>query len=760
MEIPVVNFKGRTAIVLVLAIYGFDLTNNSNLAHAAPAQPETPTLFVDYDDRVLDSYIGASAELTATTNSVSGAARYEWDILDKTVMTTRPSVTRGVSVFGSSTTASVKVRAVDSEGSAGPWSNTSSRSIYSSAPRPKTPAVSFNKEGNTIAISGYKYTNATEYSIKITNPRGGSTRETVTETEYAYAVSLSDPSGTWRVSVQARTATHRTAFSRSAILAVNVPERPVELAAEAGNGQVTLTWKDPNDERITKYQVTVDFGEWRDIEDSHASTTSHTVEQLTNGTEYRFQIRAVSDGGASEASDTVSATPVALPKPTGLEAASDDGQVTLTWDGPGNANIVHYQLRVDRGEWSRMEGSHAGTTSHTVRNLRNGTEYRFQIRAVSVDGVGEASDPVTAFPGSAPELRASTESPLTEATLAGSVVKLILNGRTFERWNSVRNNVTVSGIDGVSFRSTTDVERVSDTEVAVKLSFSGNIDSDTTLVFTAGAGAISGYNGPALTARISVAAVTETLVASTAQPLTEATLNGSVVTLTLGSGTFERWNDVRNNLRVSGIDGVSFRSSTDVERVSDTEVTVKLSFSGNIDSDTTLVFTVGAGAISGYNGSALTAEISVTADHEATPDFDGDGTVGFRDFLLFASVFGTSRGDTEYSARFDLDGDDAVGFSDFLIFAGSFGKDVTSSGGDNGGDGGSGQACNVGMTLGPGEGCQGSGYSFRNDAGVLIGQGNVGGISIENARFSGGSVRLNQLHLTRSGNVWTIVSLP
>ena len=57
-----------------------------------------------------------------------------------------------------------------------------------------------------------------------------------------------------------------------------------------------------------------------------------------------------------------------------------------------------------------------------------------------------------------------------------------------------------------------------------------------------------------------------------------------------------------------------------------------------------------------------------------TPDFDGDGTVGFSDFLQFAANFGLSQGDTGYDTRFDLDGDGAVGFSDFLIFAGSFGQ--------------------------------------------------------------------------------------
>ncbi len=59
-----------------------------------------------------------------------------------------------------------------------------------------------------------------------------------------------------------------------------------------------------------------------------------------------------------------------------------------------------------------------------------------------------------------------------------------------------------------------------------------------------------------------------------------------------------------------------------------------------------------------------------------SPDFDGDGRVGFSDFLVFAENFGTQQGDGQYDARTDLDSDGAVGFSDFLIFAEAFGTAV------------------------------------------------------------------------------------
>ena len=64
----------------------------------------------------------------------------------------------------------------------------------------------------------------------------------------------------------------------------------------------------------------------------------------------------------------------------------------------------------------------------------------------------------------------------------------------------------------------------------------------------------------------------------------------------------------------------------------------------------------------------------VYAQTAADVDFDGDGQVGFGDFLSFAGKFGTSQGDGRYEAKYDLDGDGQVGFSDFLAFARFFGQ--------------------------------------------------------------------------------------
>ena len=208
-------------------------------------------------------------------------------------------------------------------------------------------------------------------------------------------------------------------------------------------------------------------------------------------------------------------------------------------------------------------------------------------------------------------ITASVQQPLTEANLHGSVVTLTLVGGTYEEffWEEM---VTVRGIDGVAFDSW-NVEWLDDSQITVELTFDGDFDTDATLTFTVEADAVADYDGDALTTTLPVTALEESLIASTEFPLTEATLDGSIVTLTLSGRVYEEYSfQIEDALTVSGIDGVTVEEYIGVERVSDTETGVKLTFDGDFDTDATLTFTVGADAIAGYN-QGFTAEIPVTA---------------------------------------------------------------------------------------------------------------------------------------------------
>ena len=191
------------------------------------------------------------------------------------------------------------------------------------------------------------------------------------------------------------------------------PARPTGLQAAPGNGRVTLTWDDPGkDVYIEFYRYTTDGGEtWTEIPDSRSTVqgqlTRYTVPSLTNGQAHTFAIQAENDTGASPVSAAVTATPRggAPAKPTGLSAAPGNAAVTLTWDNPRDASITKYQIKQDAANWADISGSDAGTTSHSVGTLTNGTAYTFQIRAVNdhngdnTDDPGPASDAVTIRPG-------------------------------------------------------------------------------------------------------------------------------------------------------------------------------------------------------------------------------------------------------------------------------------------------------------------------------------------------------------------------
>lgn len=60
---------------------------------------------------------------------------------------------------------------------------------------------------------------------------------------------------------------------------------------------------------------------------------------------------------------------------------------------------------------------------------------------------------------------------------------------------------------------------------------------------------------------------------------------------------------------------------------------------------------------------------SSSPDQAVPGDFNADGSVGFRDFILFAIHYGTADGDTLYEPIYDLDSDGRIDFADFLLFA-------------------------------------------------------------------------------------------
>jgi len=145
------------------------------------------------------------------------------------------------------------------------------------------------------------------------------------------------PKGTWKYGTKDKLG--RSGIFRIKGYPIKVTEAPTGFTTTAGNRRATLSWDNPGNSDITKYQYRQGSGSWTDIANSDADTTSHVVTGLTNDVTYSFQVRAVAETVHGPSSNSSGDTPGFSP-PTGprLKAAAEQRRVILTWDNPGNSN--------------------------------------------------------------------------------------------------------------------------------------------------------------------------------------------------------------------------------------------------------------------------------------------------------------------------------------------------------------------------------------------------------------------------------------
>ncbi len=176
--------------------------------------------------------------------------------------------------------------------------------------------------------------------------------------------------------------------------AVSLPAAPTGLAAAAGNGQVVLTWTDPDNASITGYELghgktgVRASAAWTAIPGAGATTTTHTVTGLENGSEYSFRLRAVNPAGDGAGTSWATATPLAptVPGVTVSTAAlrvaeggsgsytvrldtAPSGDVTITVGGAsGDVTVANATLTFTTANWTvpQTVTVNAGTDTDTT----------------------------------------------------------------------------------------------------------------------------------------------------------------------------------------------------------------------------------------------------------------------------------------------------------------------------------------------------------------------------------------------------------
>ena len=177
------------------------------------------------------------------------------------------------------------------------------------------------------------------------------------------------------------------------------PAAPTGLSTRAGDGRINLSWAEATDDpAIDGYEYKLGDADWLPIDPSDASTTGFPLDDLTNGTTYTVQIRAVRGYIESKPSNAASATPTALGPPviTGFSATGTDLVGTYTWAGSSPRRLrweLHHASSA-HGAYSRVAGPTVDSLSPVTFRSQS-RRYWYKIRGQACEDRTDRGSTVT-----------------------------------------------------------------------------------------------------------------------------------------------------------------------------------------------------------------------------------------------------------------------------------------------------------------------------------------------------------------------------
>ena len=258
---------------------------------------------------------------------------------------------------------------------------------------------------------------------------------------------------------------------------LTLPDAPAAPQAVRGDRQVVVSWRAPYDggDQITRYQVRSSLnGNWVDVT-PQGGTNSHTWQDIPNGTDVSFQVRAVNRDPTSTTPGNISASsPVvrtcSVPDAPGQPSVvRGDRQVTVSWTRPADQGCAISEYRIT-GSPGGTQTAGANATSHVFGGLTNGTPSTFTVTAVNevvtVDGRPPNTSPPSASvtPAGPPMATNVTEAvnvdvrtvrvSWTAANPNGSPITSYQISVNDGGWSNVDNVTTVTrteGSDGATY---------------------------------------------------------------------------------------------------------------------------------------------------------------------------------------------------------------------------------------------------------------------------------------------------------------------
>ena len=359
-----------------------------------------------------------------------------------------------------------KVRALDANGTAGPWSDVVAVTCRLGLPAPTVTGGNDAQGRPTLkwnAVSG-----AAKYEVYRARSLNGDyiKYSTVTGTSYTN-ISYIENGNTYYYKVRALDA-NGTAGAWSSIVSVTYRaastgtlSAPAVTGGNDSQGRPTLKWNAVSG--AAKYEIYRSYS--RDGSYSKYSTQTSTAytnsSYLTSGTTYYYKVRALdANGNAGPYSAVVSVTcRLKLSAPSVTGGKDSQGRPTLKWNAvTGAAKYEVYRSTSRSGTYTKY--STQTSTSYTNSSyLTSGTTYYYKVRALGSDGSYGPYSSVVSVTYRATSSAVPAEVTMGKATAQGSYITVTwdkaANAASYRVYRRVNNssdwNVVASSVSGTSY---------------------------------------------------------------------------------------------------------------------------------------------------------------------------------------------------------------------------------------------------------------------------------------------------------------------
>ena len=339
----------------------------------------------------------AQGRPTLKWNAVTGAAKYEvYRARSKDGTYSKYSTTTGTAYTNSSYLTSgatyyYKVRALDANGNAGPYSavvsvtcrlKLTAPTVTGSTDSQGRPTLKWNAVTGAAKYEVYRARSKDGDYIKYSTVTGTSYTNTsylANGTTYYYKVRALGSDGTAGPDSTPVSVTYKAPFGA-----------PLVTGSKDSQGRPALKWDKVTD--AAKYEVY--RARSKDGTYTKYSTTTGTAytntSYLANGTTYYYKVRALkANGTASAYSSVVTITYGTVPTPAApamRSAKADSAGITVSWDTAANAVTYNVYRTADAGSsWTKVASSVKGT-SYKDTTVQKGVKYGYKVRGVAADG--------------------------------------------------------------------------------------------------------------------------------------------------------------------------------------------------------------------------------------------------------------------------------------------------------------------------------------------------------------------------------------